>query len=428
MESTPRTISWGRFPGEIQNLILNNVFEDGCSTAELATVSEEWRQIIAKRNFARIRLTPSRLIDFELMTRRNRAFVEYIWLCVELEHYSSLEAYTVDTQFVSKTDTDCIAAAIKNLFSALSTWEPDGELLLDISIYSPSDSKYLLKYLTLKPDLPSNECSSLGGIDLPDKAGLDWNTWCATGRACNPIYRTFNLIDLWDSPAYTGDPQTDTDVDSSDTPYDADGFSSDTVADEHLPLSETEHVLSDNSLSDSLSDTDTPAIEDSPSAIDAQSDNGGGGGDGEASDFQDLLSAIAYDLNSSNASALEYVLGDSEGSNASISSIDMSDSLHDLHNSSSNNNDSASEDNDSSSGIDFQEEEPQWWQQVPLVPAVTGVLLRQQTRRQWSVTTLEVIFAHLPRLQEVFYEPWRSEDRNVQSCFDEGKLFPTPSF
>jgi hypothetical protein len=53
------------------------------------------------------------------------------------------------------------------------------------------------------------------------------------------------------------------------------------------------------------------------------------------------------------------------------------------------------------------EEEDQWWQQLPLVPAVTGVLLRQQNRRRWKPTALAQMFARFPRLQEIYYEPWR---------------------
>ncbi|KAJ5133024.1 hypothetical protein N7448_007182 [Penicillium atrosanguineum] len=57
--------------------------------------------------------------------------------------------------------------------------------------------------------------------------------------------------------------------------------------------------------------------------------------------------------------------------------------------------------------FDDGEEEDQWWQQLPLVPAVTGVLLRQQNRRRWKPTALAQMFARLPRLQDIYYEPWR---------------------
>lgn len=57
--------------------------------------------------------------------------------------------------------------------------------------------------------------------------------------------------------------------------------------------------------------------------------------------------------------------------------------------------------------FDTDEQETQWWQQLPSVPAVTGVLLRQQTRRRWKPTALTQMFARLPRLQALHYEPWR---------------------
>ncbi|KAL7914595.1 hypothetical protein GGI35DRAFT_152076 [Trichoderma velutinum] len=52
------------------------------------------------------------------------------------------------------------------------------------------------------------------------------------------------------------------------------------------------------------------------------------------------------------------------------------------------------------------EQEEQWWQQLPVVIAVTTVLLRQQTRRRWKGITLKYMFAQLPRLEEIHYEPW----------------------
>ncbi|KAH9215894.1 hypothetical protein DL95DRAFT_445690 [Leptodontidium sp. 2 PMI_412] len=57
--------------------------------------------------------------------------------------------------------------------------------------------------------------------------------------------------------------------------------------------------------------------------------------------------------------------------------------------------------------FDDEEEEGEWWQQLPLVPAITGVLLRQQTRRRWKPAALAHMFSRLPGLQEIHYEPWR---------------------
>ncbi|UKZ81159.1 hypothetical protein TrVFT333_008930 [Trichoderma virens FT-333] len=57
--------------------------------------------------------------------------------------------------------------------------------------------------------------------------------------------------------------------------------------------------------------------------------------------------------------------------------------------------------------FDSDEEELQWWDQLPSVPAVTTLLLRQQNRRRWKPEALAHMFARFPRLQEVHYEPWR---------------------
>ena len=68
----------------------------------------------------------------------------------------------------------------------------------------------------------------------------------------------------------------------------------------------------------------------------------------------------------------------------------------------------------------------EWWEQLPLVPAVTGVLLRQQTRRRWKPAALARLFGRLPGLQEIHYEPWREWDGGdglQQKWTDTGKCY-----
>lgn len=287
----------------------------------------------------------------------------------ELEHYSSIDAYTGETRLLCWEDLNLVANAIRDLFSALSTWEPNGELLLDISIHSPSDSKYLLKYLTFEPELTSDACSSLGGAGLQDKAGHDWNVWSAIGKADRPIYKTFNLIRLQDPSSYIDDAPQD-----EDSLSDTDDSLSDT--DESLPGSY--EVFNDVS-----SDTDIP-----PQHI---------------SNFSTASSGIPFNLINFPSDI------------STSSSDDMDDSLSEIDN---------SEVDDSSSDEDNHEEdisESPFWQQVPTVPAITGLLLRQQTRRQWHAGTLQAIFTRLPRLREVFYEPWRPVDNNGRVAKDKGK-------
>ncbi len=59
-----------------------------------------------------------------------------------------------------------------------------------------------------------------------------------------------------------------------------------------------------------------------------------------------------------------------------------------------------------------------FWQDLPEVPAVTGLLLRRQTRRRWEPRTLGNLFDRLPRLQELYYESWREWGRLDQRWTD----------
>ncbi|KAK0715168.1 hypothetical protein B0H67DRAFT_634640 [Lasiosphaeris hirsuta] len=54
--------------------------------------------------------------------------------------------------------------------------------------------------------------------------------------------------------------------------------------------------------------------------------------------------------------------------------------------------------------------ECEWWDQLPSVPAVTGMLLRQQNRRRWKPGALAHMLARPPRLQGVHHKPWREWD------------------
>ncbi|KAK1252913.1 hypothetical protein MKX08_004100 [Trichoderma sp. CBMAI-0020] len=64
------------------------------------------------------------------------------------------------------------------------------------------------------------------------------------------------------------------------------------------------------------------------------------------------------------------------------------------------------------------QEEHEWWMGMPLAPAVTAVLLRQQTRRRWPTETLLRLLSRFPRLREIHYEPWREWQDDAQKTTD----------
>ncbi|KAH7143820.1 hypothetical protein EDB81DRAFT_652426 [Dactylonectria macrodidyma] len=273
--------TWDCLPVEIRRMVLDLLLQDGCSLASLATVSREWQTVIERHNFSRIKLTMSRLADFGSIIHRNRALVSYLWLCLELEEYdcSRCAPHIRARSGVSNADNILITAAFQDLFSTLSTWEPSGELLLDISVHSRSDSEHWFKYLTFEPDSPSDECNLNRRLEQ-----------AMSVRVVDPQHRS-----------------------------------------------------------------------------------------------------IAAHRNATRAEKAIYKVFDQIMGGEPF---------------------------------DDDEQEDRWWQQLPSVPAVTGVLLRQQTRRRWRPEALAHMFSHFPRLQEIHYEPWRKwhgcqnlEDRSYRFLF-----------
>lgn len=283
---TVEEASWCCLPVEIRILVLEALLQDGCSLAGFATVSREWQTIIEKHNFARIKLTSSRLVDFGSIIHRNRALVRYIWLCLELQEYDCTECAPKDPKLLglSKTDNIMITTAFEHLCSTLSAWEPNSDvLLLDISVHSPSDSEHWFKYLTFKPDIPSADC----------ERGL---------------------------------------------------------CEEHSML-----VKVDNPQHDCIAGCRDSALAD----------------DAIQKVFDEIMAAGPFDSD---------------------------------------------------------EQEIHWWQQLPLVPVVTGVLLRQQTRRRWEPIALEQMFTRFPRLQEIHYEPWREWSEFQQPLTDRCECYSANSW
>ncbi|KIW82376.1 hypothetical protein Z517_05403 [Fonsecaea pedrosoi CBS 271.37] len=154
---------WTGLSQEVRCHILQILRLDGCKVSRLATVCREWQTELERYNFARIRVTPSRLVDFGSMIHRNRALVEYVWFCLELDEYGCTKCaptgrtLTQDEYEEAFSINDAggypITTAFQDLFSVLSTWDLKDNLVLDISIYSPSDSKHWFPYLTFMPDI-----------------------------------------------------------------------------------------------------------------------------------------------------------------------------------------------------------------------------------------------------------------------------------
>ncbi|KAL6923192.1 hypothetical protein ACHAPO_001362 [Fusarium lateritium] len=152
--------TWWCLPPEIQNEIVSLLPALGGS--QLATVSRIWRSIIEPLNFAEITLTALCLADPESQTIlfRKRNQIRYIWFRVELKQYDCSKCWNGNQNSWDLDDIDnqFIVDALESLFMALSAWEPRGNLVLDISIYSPSDNQHSFKYLSFCSDTSLYEC------------------------------------------------------------------------------------------------------------------------------------------------------------------------------------------------------------------------------------------------------------------------------
>ncbi|KAJ4269945.1 hypothetical protein NW762_001616 [Fusarium torreyae] len=159
--------SWECLPAEIRNEIISLLPVLGGRCSLLATVARDWQSIIEPLNFAEINLTVPRLADLESQTIlfQKRSQIRYIWFRVELKQYDCSECANSDRDSwgLDNVDNQFIADAFGSLFTTLSAWEPRGDLVLDISVYSPSDNQHWFKYLDFCPDTDLGECSSHRG-------------------------------------------------------------------------------------------------------------------------------------------------------------------------------------------------------------------------------------------------------------------------
>lgn len=314
-DTGPAPFRLPELPPEMRRLILKEMTRiDGVSLTTLATVCREWAWIVEPVNWARIRVRERDLASLGYMTRRTWPMIRHVWFCIELDEYSceycdaTIQAALPrqDGAHVHHTAHGSVIAALEGLWAGLSTWGEEGRVMLDLSIYSPSDSDHEYKYLTTLPDAPGEgfrdgRCT----IDhvRPPPGVSDRGSWNAPFVPL-PWY-------------YPGEAQA---------PADHGWLSGRRV----LPGSAW-RLRRQFPLIDGL---ELPG--------DLDGDDGG-----------DLLTDIT--------------------------------------------------------------------ERLPPVPAVKGVMLRQQDRRVWFPVLLGGPFARLPKLEELHYEPWRRYDRAEQRHEDDSK-------
>ncbi|KAM3503120.1 hypothetical protein MY10362_004415 [Beauveria mimosiformis] len=188
--------SWGCLPPEIRNDIIRVLPILGGRCSQLVTVCRAWQSIIEPLNFAEISLTVPRLTNFDsqAVLFRKRHHIRYIWFRVELKQYDCRHCTHNDRDpLLHDIDNEFIADAFESLFVTLSAWEPRGDLVLDISVYSPSDNQHWFKYISFCPDTNLAECPSRHeqeqGTTLNDPA----HGWVAGQQVLAPDWLAIEL-------------------------------------------------------------------------------------------------------------------------------------------------------------------------------------------------------------------------------------------
>ncbi|QGI75237.1 hypothetical protein CEK25_000143 [Fusarium fujikuroi] len=133
--------------------------------------------------------------------------IRYIWFRVELKYYdcTQCENNNQDQEGLDEVDNQFIVDAFENLFTTLSAWEPRGDLVLDISIYSPSDNQHWFKYLSFSSDTSTGEPSHHGhehGSTMTNDPAHGWVAGrCVIAPSEDSIDLTFDEI-MGEGPFY----------------------------------------------------------------------------------------------------------------------------------------------------------------------------------------------------------------------------------
>ncbi|KAK5989682.1 hypothetical protein PT974_07937 [Cladobotryum mycophilum] len=188
--------SWESLPQEIRLMILRNLTHSGCSLARHATVCREWQAVIEQSNFKRLKLTPTRLTGLGSLSHRHRRHVKYLWLCIELQEYDCSQCEKLETDDDDEENCEIMEESMQELLHILSTWEPTGNLLLDISVHSPSDAKHYFKHIDFESDALPESNGTSQAIDIHDPR----HNWVNGKQTSLPppdsMFRTFKDIEM----------------------------------------------------------------------------------------------------------------------------------------------------------------------------------------------------------------------------------------
>ncbi|KAH8819763.1 hypothetical protein F5884DRAFT_849067 [Xylogone sp. PMI_703] len=179
-------MSWEFLPLDVRLVILEAI-SCNVDTAAYAAVCREWQVFFEKKHFERIILSQRRIKTFtQIVQGAKRKLVKHIWLRLELKTYRCPQCMEPESCEIQEENNTIFVKSLKTLLQALSTWDKSSDLhreglALELSAYSPSDSKHFFRDVRFDHD-PYHEPSE-DFIIIPNSKSKErkfndrWHLW-----------------------------------------------------------------------------------------------------------------------------------------------------------------------------------------------------------------------------------------------------------
>jgi hypothetical protein len=181
-------------------VILNELVQ-GKNVGYCASVCREWQRVIERHNFHSLKITSSSLAQFSIMATRNLKLIKYIWYCIKLQEYDCTQCFWSESLGDIYANRKILGNGLRDIFVALRRRPLKGELTLDISVYSPSDSLHYFKDISFEPanGLPPTQLRTIKKILATHDPEHGWNhgymTVLPSDEALDRLFSDFDFPD-----------------------------------------------------------------------------------------------------------------------------------------------------------------------------------------------------------------------------------------
>ncbi|KAF2010513.1 hypothetical protein BU24DRAFT_399914 [Aaosphaeria arxii CBS 175.79] len=143
-------MKWSSIAAEVRAMILGALIKEQ-NIAHCAAVCREWQAHIEKQTFHSLTLTVEDVPELKKISPRSLAHIRHIWFCIKLLECHFPDGDSYETEEMMEYNRKTVQVGVESIFGALLKRPIDGDLKLDLSVYSPSDSQHHLKYVRFEP-------------------------------------------------------------------------------------------------------------------------------------------------------------------------------------------------------------------------------------------------------------------------------------